>query len=243
MLKNPVNSENRPAERKTLMAVERMPAGLPASRRHFLAAMTLGGLFHTIPGAFAEQLVATPRQTAGPFYPDKMPLDTDNDLIVINDSITPAVGEITWLSGTIMDARGAPVRGATVEIWQVDHHGAYLHGRSANQDRRDANFQGFGRCLTGSSGEYLFRTIKPVAYPGRTPHIHLGVRVPGKERFFTTQCYIEGEEANERDVLLRRIEDPAKRKSVIVPFTPLPESSHGELKAKFDIVLGWTPEG
>lgn len=227
--------------RRTLIATEGV--GLPASRRSFLSAMTLGGLFYVVPGAFAEQLVQTPPQTAGPFYPNQLPLDTDNDLIVINDSMTPAVGEITWLGGKIMDARGNPVRGATVEIWQVDAKGAYLHERSANQDRRDANFQGFGRFLTGASGEYLFRTIKPVAYPGRTPHIHFGLRVPGREGMFTTQCYIEGEPANERDGLLRRIEDEAKRNSVIVPFEPLPESTHGELRAKFDIVLGWTPEG
>ena len=227
--------------RQTLIARETVGSGF--SRRHFLSAITLGGLFYTTPGAFAEELLQTPRQTAGPFYPNKLPLDTDNDLIVINDSTTPAVGEITWLSGTIRDARGNPIRGAIVEIWQIDAKGAYLHERSANQDQRDTNFQGFGRFLTGVSGEYLFRTIKPVAYPGRTPHIHFGVSVPGKERMFTTQCYIEGEPANERDGLLRRIEDPEKRRSVIVPFKPLPDSTHGELQARFDIILGWTPEG
>lgn len=36
--------------------------------------------------------------TEGPFYPDKMPLDTDNDLLIVNDSITPAVGEVTYVS-------------------------------------------------------------------------------------------------------------------------------------------------
>lgn len=215
---------------------------LPASRRRFLSGLALGAMFYTVPGAFAEELVRTPRQTEGPFYPDKLPLDTDNDLIIINDATTPAVGEITWLSGKVTDAKGRPIRGATVEIWQVDNGGAYLHEHSANQERRDRNFQGFGRFLTGGNGEYLFRTIKPVPYPGRTPHIHVGVKVPGKDSFFTTQCYIEGEPANETDGILRRIQDPALRRAIILPFEPLPGSTHGELQARFDIVLGWTPE-
>ena len=151
-------------------------------RRNFLRNMTLGTLgaaAFTIPGVFAQELVQTPRQTEGPFYPDKLPLDTDNDLLIINDSITPAVGEITHLSGRILDARGNPIRNARVEIWQTDNNGAYLHSRSSNSANRDGNFQGFGRFLTGFSGEYYFRTIKPVIYPGRTRHIHFAVHVKG----------------------------------------------------------------
>ena len=110
-------------------------------------------MFSSVPGAFAGELVRTPRQTEGPFYPEQLPLDTDNDLLVINDSITPAIGEITYLSGRILDARGEPIRNAVVEIWQTDKNGVYLHSGSANSKKRDGNFQGFGRFLTGSSGE------------------------------------------------------------------------------------------
>ncbi len=124
------------------------------TRRGFLRGLGVGAVAFSMPGAFAEALMRTPRQTEGPFYPNKLPLDTDNDLLVINDAITPAVGEVTHLSGKILDARGEPVRNGVVEIWQVDNSGAYLHPGSANRDRRDANFQGFGRFLTGSSGEY-----------------------------------------------------------------------------------------
>src|SRR5712692_9691705 len=108
------------------------------SRRRFLRGLTLGGLalgvpaFFTVPGVFAEELTRTPRQTEGPFYPDRLPLDTDNDLIIINDSITPAVGEITHLSGRVLDVKGSPIRSALVEIWQVDNNGVYLHSGSAN---------------------------------------------------------------------------------------------------------------
>src|SRR5258708_28347002 len=136
-------------------------SNLLPNRRHFLRRLSLGAALFTIPGAFAEELIRTPRQTEGPFYPDHLPLDTDNDLIVINDSVTPAVGEVTYLNGKILDSRGDPVRGALVEVWQCDSSGAYIHSRSGHRADRDPNFQGFGRFLTGSSGEDLFRTSQP----------------------------------------------------------------------------------
>ncbi len=210
-------------------------------RRSFLQGLTLGAAAMFVPGAFAEALVQTPRQTEGPFYPDHLPLDTDNDLIIVNDALTPAVGEVTHLTGRILDSRGEPVKNALVEIWQVDGKGVYLHSGSSDRQKRDANFQGFGRFMTASSGEYYFRTVKPVPYPGRTPHIHFAVKIKGAEKF-TTQCYIKGEAQNERDGLLRGIRDDKARQSVIVDFAPIPDSRAGELAAKFDIVLGFTPE-
>ena len=154
------------------------PAALFLSRRYFLRRAALATTFFAVPGAFANELTRTPAQTEGPFYPDKLPLDTDNDLLILNDSLTPAVGEVTYLSGRVLDSRGEPVRAASVEIWQCDASGAYLHSGTSNSDKRDKNFQGFGRFVTGSNGEYLFRTIKPVPYPGRTPHIHVALRMP-----------------------------------------------------------------
>ena len=156
------------------------------TRRLFLRGMTFGAAALGAPGLFsrlfAEELTLTPRQTEGPFYPDHLPLDTDNDLIIVNDGITPAVGEITHLSGRILDARGDPFRNALVEIWQVDNNGVYLHSGSNNYAARDKNFQGFGRFLTGSTGEYYFRTIKPALYPGRTRHIHFAIKMKGREK-------------------------------------------------------------
>ena len=134
------------------------------------------------PGAFAEQLALTPKQAEGPFYPDHLPLDTDNDLLVINDGITASIGAVTHLSGRLLDASGSPIRNAVVEIWQVDGKGVYLHSGSNGKAERDANFQGFGRFLTGSNGSYYFRTVKPVAYPGRTPHIHFAVKMKGRDK-------------------------------------------------------------
>ena len=192
------------------------------------------------PGAFAEQLMLTPKQTEGPFYPDHLPLDTDNDLLVVNDGITQAIGDVTHLSGRLLDAKGDPIRNAVVEIWQVDGKGVYLHSGSNGKDGKDPNFQGFGRFLTGSTGEYYFRTIKPVSYPGRTPHIHFAVKMKGRDKW-TTQCYVKGEPKNEKDMVLKGIKDDKARESVIVDFAAIKESKIGELAAKFDIVMGYTP--
>ena len=220
------------------------PLPQSASRRGFLfGGLALGAAAWTTPGAFAE-LLQTPRLTEGPFYPNKLPLDTDNDLLIVNDSITPAVGEVTHLTGTVRDLSGAPVRNALVEIWQVDAKGIYLNTNDRSGSRAtqaDKNFQGFGRFMTGSKGEYYFRTIKPVAYPGRTPHIHVKVKRGNKE-VLTTQIMIRGHAGNDRDGVFRSAGDLIDRELVLADFTPIKDSKAGELAATFDIVLGKTPD-
>src|SRR5262245_40048389 len=139
------------------------------TRRLFVRALALGlgaMTFSTARGAFAEELARTPRLTEGPFYPRRLPLDTDNDLIIINKSITPAVGTITHLSGRVLSLAGEPSNNAVVEIWQCDNNGVYI-AEGNRGGRADRNFQGFGRFTTGVNGEYRFRTIKPVPYTGR----------------------------------------------------------------------------
>lgn len=181
----------------------------------------------------------TAAMAEGPFYPDRMPLDTNNDLLVLNDSLTPAVGEITYLSGRVLGKDGGPVRNALVEIWQVDHKGAYIHSESVNSDKRDTNFQGYGRFLTDIEGRYFFRTVKPVPYPGRAPHIHFAISRDGK-RVLTTQLLVTGEAMNEKDGLLRRLGDDKAKQTVLTEFKPMPDSKIGELIANWNIVLGVT---
>src|SRR5271165_7467630 len=107
------------------------------SRRSFLGTLALGATAFTVRGAFADELTRTPTTFEGPFFPTKLPLDTDNDLLIINDAITPAVGEITHLSGRILDAKGNPIKNALVEIWQVDNNGAYIHTKDPNREKHD----------------------------------------------------------------------------------------------------------
>lgn len=211
-------------------------------RRQFLRQLAYGSALFAVPGLFANQLALTPRQTEGPFYPDKLPLDTDNDLVVMNDGLTPAVGEITWLSGRLLTTAGSPIRNATIEIWQCDATGVYLHSKTGgDKAKRDGNFQCFGRFVTGSTGEYVFRTIKPVPYTGRAPHIHLAVKRKGQKEL-VSQCYIKGHPGNEKDGVWKGIKDPRERENVTVDFIPLVGSKAGELAAKWDIVMGVTPE-
>jgi protocatechuate 3,4-dioxygenase beta subunit len=220
---------------------------LPApNRRLFLRSATAAAIlpFWTVRGLYADELTRTPSQTEGPFYPNKLPLDTDNDLIIINDGITPSVGEITHLTGKILDAKGNPVKNAVVEIWQCDANGVYLHtdDSTKQKDKQDKNFQGFGRFVTGSTGEYYFRTIKPVPYSVRAPHIHFKIK-KGRDHLLTTQCYIKGYEGNAKDGPYRGIKDAKQREAVTIDFAKIKESKTGELAANFQIVLGVTPAG
>jgi protocatechuate 3,4-dioxygenase beta subunit len=216
------------------------------NRRLFLGTLAsgVGAAFFTTRGLFAEQLASTPSRTEGPFYPDRLPLDTDNDLIIVNDSLTPAVGEITHLTGRILDGTGSPIRDAVIEIWQCDANQVYLHTRDSvgKKAQQDGNFQGFGRFTTASSGKYYFRTIKPVPYPGRpAPHIHVKVK-KGDRELLTTQINIAGHPGNEVDGVVRGGIGLFDRELLMADFKPVEGSKSGELAANFDIVLGRTPD-
>jgi protocatechuate 3,4-dioxygenase beta subunit len=214
------------------------------SRRLFLSGLAGGVAAFSTSSVFAQQLAQTASTTEGPFYPDKLPLDTDNDLLIINDAITPAVGEITHLTGRILTATGQPIRNAFVEIWEVDNTGSYVHTGGRQQTGYDRNFQGYGRFLTDSKGQYYFRTLKPIEYTlvgsFRAPHIHYAISSGGR-RIFTTQLLVADHPANARDGVTRQL-SPAALKTLLTEFKPLPGSKIGELTANFDIVLGRTAE-
>lgn len=209
------------------------------TRRHFIQTLGLSAGFFTAPGAFAAALQPTPHVGFGPFYPDHLPLDTDNDLLIVNDGITPAVGEVSYVSGRVLGPEGEPIRNAIVEIWQADTSGIYIHSKSGgDKAKQDRNFQGYGRFLTGESGEYLFRTIKPVAYTGRCPHIHYAVKLKGRDKW-TTELHIKGHPLNAGDGVTRGVKNP---EALEVEFKPVTGAKAGELAAKFDLVMGFTPE-
>jgi protocatechuate 3,4-dioxygenase beta subunit len=180
-------------------------------------------------------LLTTAPQTRGPFYPQALPLDSDNDLVQVAGRNALARGAITNLTGRVMDARGRAVAGAHVEIWQCDANGRYHHPWDRRDVPLDENFQGYGNFVTDDEGRYRFRTIRPVAYPGRAPHIHFAVRAPGAAPL-VTQMYVAGAPENERDGILNRIRDPARRRALIVSFEPARTDS-ASLRAHFDIIL------
>lgn len=179
-----------------------------------------------------QRRVPTAAQTAGPFYPPGPLPERDNDLVSVKGGPL-AKGEITLLSGNVITMDGRPLAAARVEIWQCNADGRYHHPRDSNDMPIDPNFQGYGEMVTDAEGAYRFRTIKPVPYPGRTPHIHVRVTAPGLAPLIT-QLYIAGYAQNESDGVFRSLRDAQARASVLVPFNRLPS---GEYAARFDIVL------
>ena len=184
----------------------------------------------------ASSFPATPYQGAGPFYPRILPLDSDNDLVAVAGRGDAAAGTVSHVMGRVLDLSGKPLGDMTVEIWQCDARGIYHHPRDPGAGAADANFQGYGRTVTDESGRYRFRTIEPVPYPGRTPHIHFAVSGQGSKGL-TTQMYIAGHPMNERDFVLRAIPEGAARESLLVAFEPADDIEPGAKLARFDIVL------
>jgi protocatechuate 3,4-dioxygenase, beta subunit len=203
-----------------------------AHRRRIL--QISGGLIAgAVVPARAADLVVTPAQMRGPFYPLAFPLDQDNDLVSVRGRSGIAHGMITNIAGQVLDDKGRPQPGVRMEIWQVNGYGRYHHAGDDSDKPIDPDFQGYGTALTGADGAYRFRTVKPVAYPGRAPHIHFALT---RNDFgtFTTQMYVAGAPENDRDFLLAGIRDRRARASLIVALTP---ASAGEVAGEFNIVL------
>jgi protocatechuate 3,4-dioxygenase beta subunit len=203
-------------------------------RRFFAAG--LGATLLT-PRSFAADLAATPAQTEGPFYPTAFPTDSDNDLVQVRGQAAYAMGTVLHLQGRVLEASGKPLEGALVEIWQCDAQGLYDHLRQPGRDRRDAAFQGYGKVLTDAQSAYRFRTLKPVAYPGRAPHIHLKVATADGRRL-TTQFYLAGDPQNERDFVYREAaRDPGRRARIDMRLEPANGIEGGAFATTMDIVI------
>lgn len=204
-----------------------MPTRLPR-RTVTVALVAAPALWLGVRAQPATTRVATPSQTEGPFYPVQLPADADNDLLR-NGTLNYGGGQPTWVDGVVTDLDGKPLRGAQVEIWQCDENGHYHH--PGDGDRADAAFQGFGRVAVGPNGSYRFRTIRPVPYGGRTPHIHVKVKLGARE-LLTTQLYVAGDAGNAHDFLWRNL-PPAARNAVTVPF----ERGADGWRARFPIAV------
>jgi protocatechuate 3,4-dioxygenase beta subunit len=195
------------------------------NRRNLLAKTILGvGAISLVPGkARAENLCRlTATQPEGPFYPEKYPMDRDNDLTKVGSSTKEALGEVVYLKGTVRDNSCKPVAGAIVEIWQACDSGKYNHSQDPNDAKLDPNFQYWGRAITNESGEYVFKTIKPGEYQAtgtwrRPPHIHLKVHLRGYRELISQVYFKENLELNLKDRILMGL-DEHDQKNAIVEF-------------------------
>jgi protocatechuate 3,4-dioxygenase beta subunit len=184
-------------------------------------------------GAWAASLAPTPEQTPGPFYPSVLPEDRDADLVVIKGRDGRAQGTVLLLNGRVTDTDGNPVGDALVEIWQADSYGRYLPPKDGAPGRRDANFQGYGQSRTDATGTYRFRTIRPVPYESRPPHVHFQITHP-RFRPLVTQMYVVGEPGREDPASFG---GPRTRDALSVTLRPTDGAEAGALAARFDIVI------
>jgi protocatechuate 3,4-dioxygenase beta subunit len=205
---------------------------LSVSRRQVIRGLAAGVV--CMAGGARAALVPTPDEGPGPFYPETIPLDHDADLVQVAGRAGMAQGEIVNLFGRVLTLSGEPVPGALVEIWQCDYRGCYKHATEW-RGAADPNFQGYGTTKSTGSGSYRFRTIKPVRYTGRTPHIHAMISGPGIKRF-TTQIYLKGHPQNAEDYLFKGLGDQAKQDAASVLFRP--RSGDGAADGRFDFVIG-----
>jgi len=205
------------------------------SRRHVMVGAT--ALVGTVAAARAQLLVPTSSQDLGPFYPVLRPSDSDADLTRIRGARGPAQGIPINVVGRVLDRRGNPVRGATIELWQANAVGRYDHpGDTQSTAALDPNFQGYARLATDRDGNFKFRTIKPGAYkiPGdmRTPHIHLDIK--GRSERLVTQMYFPGEALNDSDLLLK---NASPKESVIARAVERLSGDPGAAAYAWDVVL------
>lgn len=211
-----------------------MPTDLTSSRRALLQrsagliAATAAPAWLTPALAQGQTLRPTPGQTEGPYYPVAFPADTDFDLLR-NGASAYGKGQPAWVTGTVTDTRGTPLAGGVIEIWQCDQDGHYHH--PGDGGRADPAFQGFGKVILGKDGGYRFRTLRPAAYSGRTPHIHVKVKLGARE-LLTTQFYVQGDPGNARDFLWRRLGEEGQA-ALTRPFITGPDG----LKAEYAVVV------
>lgn len=207
------------------------------SKRHFLGCTLLGAGYALMPRKL-RAAPPTPAMTEGPFYPEgrDLLLDQDNDLTTIAGKSGVAAGMVVDIVGRVRDVKDRAIAAAVVEIWQCNAHGRYHHSADTSSAPLDPHFQGFGKTTTDAGGNFRFRTIKPVGYSGRTPHIHFKVKAAGFAEL-TSQMFVAGEPTNARDFVLRGMSaDEVQR--VMLKFAPAAPQSAAKLQAQFDIVLG-----
>ena len=175
--------------------------------------------------SLAQQRRALARMTDGPFYPPRAwrenwpDQDADLSRVTAGASLRHAKGEHLGLDLVLADTQGRLIDQAEVEIWQCDALQAYRHPSvKPAAGQFDEGFQGFGATRSNQQGQARMRTIKPVPYPGRTPHIHIKLRHASFGEL-SSQLFVAGDAGNERDFLWRSL-SAADREGLAMKLLP-----------------------
>jgi catechol 1,2-dioxygenase len=137
----------------------------------------------------------------GPFYIANAPRYENGTNICLNGK-----GEPVWVYGRVTDAKGKPIAGATLDVWQANEDGFYDVQQKGIQP--DMNLRGV--FTSDKDGKYSFRSAYPRYYPipfdgtvgdmlaaldrnhNRPAHLHFIVSAPGFEKvtthIFTPDC-------------------------------------------------------
>ena len=175
-----------------------------------------------------DQLIKTPEDYEGPFYPVASQQDIDNDLVHVAGQTGVAEGDILHLSGLVVNTGGEAKKDIIIEIWQTDPLGRYKHPGDSTPGERDPNFQYWGAAITDTDGTFFFRTLIPAAYNPRPAHIHYKVLQDGKT-ILTSQIYFIGTDEKEKI--------PSMTSLIELQTIDLKPTATGEFEAFFRIVL------
>ena len=169
----------------------------------------------------------------------------DNDLLT--NYARPGegpIGERIILHGRVLDENARPVAGTLVELWQANAGGRYRHRKDTYLAPIDPNFGGCGRTITDENGYYVFRTVKPGAYPWRNyinswrpAHIHLSVFGAAFAQRLITQCYFEGDPLIPICPIVQTIPDPEAVAQLVARLDLNATIPLDTIAYRFDIVL------
>ncbi|MCB1894881.1 MAG: hypothetical protein H6945_02450 [Zoogloeaceae bacterium] len=191
----------------------------------------LFGLAVTLMCETVSAAAPTPRDVEGPFFPDVLPSDVDDDLTTIRGHVGSARGERIRLGGRVLDTDGNALAGVRIELWQTDAGGRYIHSGDPLPGQRDPDFQGFGAATSDEAGRYRFTTVVPAGYASRPPHFHVRLLRGGHE-FLITQLYLP-RQSGERGIDSGRLSLREASQTV-----RLGRTADGTLSGVFDFVLG-----
>jgi len=189
-------------------------------------------------------LPATISESTGPVFGHDMIGALDNDLIRNYAKDGDPIGQRIIVYGRILDENTRPLPDTLVEFWQANAGGRYRHKKESYLAAIDPNFGGCGRTITDEDGRYIFRTIKPGAYPWpngvndwRPAHIHFSLFGHAFAQRLITQMYFEGDPMIRQCPIVKTIPDPAAIERLIAALDRNATIPMDALAYKFDIVL------